>query len=327
MKILLAVSLLAGLLFQPGCVSAQPGTKTASGKKTYTNPLLPDISLADPDVIKVDDKYYLYPTSHTRGYDVYVSDDLVTWKNEGLVFDDPRQGAWAPEVFHNKRGDGKFYLYYTDNMPNVPVAPLAKQVGVAVSNSPRGPFVDKASLADHSIDAELFQDDDGSYYLYYVHLEDGFKILVQPMADPLTKKGEPKEVIRPTEPWEMVSGHVTEGPVVLKRNGTYYLMFSGTGADSPNYGIGYATSKSPMGPFVKYPGNPIVKRTADLFGPGHHCVVEGPDNKLWMVYHQKKYDGIGWRRFLAIDPMWFDDAGVIHARVTKGTEQPAPTAK
>jgi len=32
----------------------------------------------------------------------------------------------------------------------------------------------------------------------------------------------------------------------------------------------------------------------------------------------------GWRRFLALDPLWFDNAGVIRAKATRGTDQPAP---
>jgi beta-xylosidase len=160
--------------------------------------------------------------------------------------------------------------------------------------------------------------------LYYVDLVGGFKIMAQRMSDPLTKIGEPKQMIHPTEPWEMKSGRVTEGPFMLKHNGTYYLMFSGTGADSPNYGIGYATSKSPMGPFVKYAGNPIAHRSDKIFGPGHHCVVEGPDKKLWMLYHQKIRDDISWPRFLALDPIWFDAKGILHARVSKGVDEPAP---
>jgi xylan 1,4-beta-xylosidase len=144
------------------------------------------------------------------------------------------------------------------------------------------------------------------------------------MANPLEKQGESKVVIRPTEEWEMRSGHVTEGPFMLKHKGTYYLMYSGTGADSPNYGVGYATSKSPTGPFVKYSGNPIAHRGGNVLGPGHHCVVQGPDGKLWMVYHQKWNAEKNFHRFLAIDPLWFDDQGVIHAAVSRDTDQPAP---
>ena len=293
----------------------------ASSGKTYRNPVLDDTSMADPHILKVDGKYYMYPTSHGRGFDVFVSDDLVDWKKQGTVFHDPRGGAWAPDVFHAR--DGKFYLYYTDDMPDKREF-LDKQIGVAVADNPLGPFADCQVLDANSIDAHLFEDTDGRLYLYYVHLKEGFRILVRPMSDPLTPTGQPLELIRPTEPWERASGHVTEGPFVIKRGDTYYLTYSGTGADSPNYGIGYATSKTPIGPFTKYAGNPIVKRTADIHGPGHHSIVKGPRGDLWMVYHQKRNSAINYDRYLAIDPMWFDDGGVLHAKVTKGTDESAP---
>ena len=111
---------------------------------------------------------------------------------------------------------------------------------------------------------------------------------------------------------------------MLKRKGIYYLMYSGTGADSPNYGIGYATAKSPLGPFVNHAGNPIAHRGGKVLGPGHHSVIEGPDKKLWLVYHQKWTEETSFHRFLAIDPMWFDKQGVIHSKVSRETPEPAP---
>jgi len=316
--------LLGVLLIQPAMGGEGATAKAKAPPKTYRNPLLPDREIADPFVLRVDGKYYLYPTSDAKGYEVFVSDDLVHWARKARVFADPRGGDWAPEVFHNKRGDGKFYLYYTDTMPGEPRGPLHKQIGVAVADSPLGPFLDKGPLAPESIDADLFQDDDGSLYLSYVELAGGFKIIVQPMADPLTKKGEPQVVIRPTEDWEKRSGEVTEGPFMLKHNGTYYLTYSGTGADSPNYGIGYATSKSPAGPFVKYADNPIAHRGGDVLGPGHHCIIAGPDGKLWLVYHQKWNAERNFHRFLAIDPIWFDNDGALHTKLSRGTDEPAP---
>ena len=296
----------------------------ASDHKTYRNPLLNGRSMADPHVIKAGDTYHLYATTHTRGYDVYVSKDLVHWENQGRAFDDPRGGAWAPDVFHHAKGDGKFYLYYTDNVKDPKPGGPQKQIGVAVADSPLGPFADKGVLATDAIDAHLFRDDDAQFYLYYVDLFEGFKIRVQPLSDPLKKRGETTIVIRPTEPWEKISGEVTEGPFVLKRKGTYYLMYSGTGADSPNYGIGYATAKSPLGPFKKYKGNPIAHRGGKVLGPGHHCVIAGPDKRLWLVYHQKWDDKTNFNRFLAMDPMWFDDQDVIHAKLSRETDEPAP---
>ena len=322
MRIMTTVLLLAALAICPFARAEQETATKPAPAKTYRNPLLPEREIADPFVLRVEGKYYLYPTTDSRGYEVFVSDDLVHWERKARVFRDPRGGDWAPEVFYNKRGDGKFYLYYTDNMPGPKHGPFNKQIGVAVAESPLGPFADKGPLATQSIDADLFQDDDGSLYLYYVELADGFKIMVQPMANPLSKKGEPKVLIRPTEEWEKRSGEVTEGPFMLKHNGNYYLMFSGSGADSPNYGIGYATSKSPTGPFVKYTGNPIVHRGGKVLGPGHHCVVEGPDGKLWLVYHQKWNADQNFHRFLAIDPVWFDAEGVLHAKVSRDTDEP-----
>ena len=293
----------------------------AAFAQTYRNPIIDPLDAADPTVIRYEGKYYLYPTLGGRGYHVFVSDDLVHWKRHPMCFTDPRGGAWAPDVFHHVRGDGKFYLYYTLNQRGG-----GKLIGVAVSDSPLGRFEDRGTLVRGAIDAHLFQDDDQRLYLYYVDL-DGFKIVVQPMADPLAKKGPTTVVIRPTDPWEKTRGRVTEGPWMLKHQGRYYLMYSGSSADGPDYAIGYATATSPTGPFSKHPGNPIAKRGNGVFGPGHHCVTTAPDGRLWMVYHQKNRTEYGWKRFLAIDPLWYDDQGVIHVKTTRGTEQPAPATR
>ena len=304
---------------------AQPATAhTNCPPNTYRNPLLPDREFADPQAIRVDGTYYLYATTDTRGYEVFVSNDLVHWQRKARAFRDRRGGDWAPEVFHNQRGDGKYYLYYTDNASRGFESLGDKQIGVAVAESPLGPFHNKAVLAHNAIDADPFQDDDGKLYLYYVDLTGGFKILVQPLSDPCTKQGHPRLLIHPTEDWERRSGEVTEGPFMLKHNGLYYLMYSGSGADSPNYGIGYATAKSPVGPFVKYAGNPIAHRGGNVFGPGHHCVIHGPHGKLWMLYHQKWSEEQSFHRFLALDPLWFDKDGVIHVRVSRDVDEPAP---
>ena len=67
-----------------------------------------------------------------------------------------------------------------------------------------------------------------------------------------------------------------------------------------------------------------AQRGGKVSGPGHHCVVKGPDGKLWMLYHQKWDTEVNWRRFLALDPLWFDSQGVLHVKVTRDTDQPAP---
>jgi xylan 1,4-beta-xylosidase len=228
------------------------------------------------------------------------------------VFQPGEKNVWAPDVCHDPK-DGRFYLYYTVN----------RRIGVAVAERPDARFADRGRLFSGAIDAHMFCDADGTYFLYYVQLP-GFRICVQPMKTPLEKKGQPIELIRPTEPWERKRGDVTEGPWMLKHDGTYYLLYSGTAASSLDYAIGYATASAPTGPFVKYPGNPIVSRGNGALGPGHGCVVKDGANHLWSVYHQQKDDSQPWNRFLCIDPLWFDEKGVLHGKATRGTPQPAP---
>ncbi len=283
-----------------------------AAERTYTNPVIDAIGPADPTVILFEGTYYLYPTGDNVSYHVYTSTDLVHWTKRGKVFEPGERNVWAPDVFRNPE-DGKFYLYYTVN----------ERIGVAVADGPEGPFVDKATFYKDAIDAHLFRDDDGKMYLYYVQFP-GFHIHVQRMKTPLEREGDPVEILHPTEPWETNGGNVTEGPWMLKHQGTYYLLYSGSPANTLNYAIGYATAQSPMGPFTKFSGNPIVHRTEQAFGPGHGCVVTDGAGKLWSVYHQQKDDSAPWNRFICIDPLWFDEAGVLHGKATRGTPQPAP---
>lgn len=120
---------------------------------------------------------------------------------------------------------------------------------------------------------------------------------------------------------------ITEAPWMLRHNDTYYLLYSGGSADTPYYAIGYATSKSPTGPFTRYPGNPIIKEGNGIFGPGHVSVTRDLSGKLWMVYHQQHDATQGWDRMICLDPIWFDDRGVLHGRATRGTPQVAPVTK
>lgn len=288
---------------------------------TYTNPVLADtfyspifgtIGIGDPTVIYYAGKYYLYPTGDNHSYYVYVSTDLVHWKKGPMVFRSTETGVWAPDVLFNP-ADKKFYLYYTIN----------KRIGVAVADRPEGVFADLGTLIKNAIDANMFLDDDGGYYLYYVEYP-AFRIHVQPMETPVRKKGKPLEMIRPAEPWEMKQRKITEAPWMLKHEGTYYLLYSGGGPDTEDYAIGYAVSKSPTGPFPKYPGNPIVKKGDGVFGPGHCATIKTPDGKLWMVYHQKRDGQKGWDRVICIDALWFDEKGVLHGKATRSAPQPVP---
>jgi beta-xylosidase len=291
-------------------------TCVASAADTYRNPII-EANLADPVVILHDGTYYLYATGEVNGdngYRVYTSRDLVDWERGPVVFQPGPRHIWAPDVWRDPTS-GRFYLYYTAN----------RTVGVADAEGPLGPFAIRKQLFDSAIDAHLFRDDDGRLYLYVVQVP-GFRITVQPMASPIEPAGEPTVVLRPESDWETRNGRVTEGPWMIKHDDRYYLMYSGSGASTPDYAVGYATSSSPLGPFVRAKNNPIIQRSEGLYGPGHGCAIRDGNGRWWHIYHQKRTLRIEWDRFICLDPLRFDERGWLHGRVTRNTDQPAPTA-
>ncbi len=288
----------------------------AHGAQEYRNPVI-DENLADPAVILHEGTYYLYATGAVdgdRGYRVYTSRDLIRWEKGPVVFRPDQPHVWAPDVWRHPES-GRFYLYYT----------ARQTVGVAEAGGPMGPFTIRHKLFDSSIDAHLFRDDDGTLYLFYVQLP-GFHIMVQPMASPTEPKGEPTEALHPKSEWETRNGHVTEGPWMIKHAGRYYLLYSGSGADTPDYAVGYATATSPTGPFTRAEHNPILERGEGLFGPGHGCAIRDAGGQWWFVYHQKRTDRREWDRFICVDRLQFDQQGRLDGQATRGTPQLAPAA-
>lgn len=299
------------------CAGAVLASATLLGAAEYQNPLMPG-NLADPSVIRHDGVFYLYATGEVEGDNgtrVYTSTNLVDWQAGPVVFRPGAPHVWAPDVWRDP-SSGRFHLYYTVN----------QTVGVADADGPLGPFTMRHKFFNRAIDAHLFRDDDGRLYLYFVQLP-GFRITVQPMASPTEPAGERRVILEPQAEWEKRSGHVTEGPWLIKHQGRYYLLYSGSGADTPNYAVGYAVADHPMGPFTRAPHNPIIQRSEGLFGPGHGCAVQDDAGRWWHVYHQKTSDRVEWSRFIALDPLWFDDAGRLYGRATRGQRRPAPTIR
>jgi xylan 1,4-beta-xylosidase len=283
------------------------------------NPVLPGMDLADPAVIRFEGCYYLYPTDEAGGalgFDVYLSDDLVHWSRGPRVFSHPGPNVWAPEVYCDPDAQ-LFYLYYSSDM----------NIGVAVADRPLGPFVDQGILIPEAIDANLFRDDDGSLYLYYSHAPPLYvrrltgELRVQRMVTPLQTGGDPVVLLH-SERWERFLGviGIIEGPWMIKRNGVYYLMYSGNATSSVDYAIGYATADNPLGPFAKFAGNPVLSSGSGVLGPGHNSVVEAPDGSLVIVYHQKSTPRFRWWHFgdrmVCVDALGFDDAGNIRVAAT-----------
>lgn len=269
----------------------------------YQNPVLD--GYADPDVLLYEGTYYLYGTGGPGGYQVYTSKDLVDWTLAGTAVTpnlwDISNNYWAPDVEYI---NGKFYM----------VVSCSENIGLAVSDSPLGPFREAhdSIFFDHSIDGHLFVDDDGSVYLYYVSWRSGHayglygtKLDENMMPIPETEK----LLLVATEEWEKHQSGVVEGPFVLKRNGLYYLMYSGSHFQSKNYAVGYAISESPLGDYERYQENPILIGNDKVSGTGHHCVTTSLDgSELWIVYHQHASTTSVETRKVCIDRLYFRES-------------------
>lgn len=330
----------------PATAPAEPPLRrTHAG--TYTNPL--GVDLADPDVLLHEGVYYLYATSITNlGYFVWTSTDLVNWtQHEEMALSRDHlswgsQNFWAPDAIHH---NGKFYLFYSCVGP-VSNGRTSHRICVAVADNPLGPFKETRApmfeIDQAVIDANVFIDNgpagNGKAYLYYSldHSENWKRggrrrseLCVVPLADDLLSvAGEATFCFGASQPWEgrhEIEDTWNEAPFVFRHGDTYVMMYSARVFSDPLYAVGYATSKSPLGPWTKADENPILKRTRHASGPGHNSVVPSPDGtELFIVYHtHKDLDG-GHDRELNIDRMTITDGpdGSVKLRVIGPTRTP-----
>lgn len=260
----------------------------------YQNPVHPNI--ADPFILLHEGKYYLYgTTSHMDGYKVFVSEDLIRWEDKGFCLkkgdvkgdvvlipgtENSYFGFWAPEIIFYH---GTFYMVYT----------VDDHLGIAVSKSPLGPFVQEKKawiFEKNAIDGHFFVDDDDSVYLLYRWREINRIAGVKMNADLLSvDESTTKILLKPGEfPWEEAEKGLIgiEGPFLLKHKGHYYLSYSANDCSSPYYSVGYAVSDSPLGEYKKFEGNPILQKNERVHGPGHHSFVKTANGNLICVYHR-----------------------------------------
>jgi len=241
------------------------------------------VLLGDPFIMLHEGTYYAYGTEAENGITVYTSSDLLTWKKEkelALHKNDTwaDRWFWAPEIYFVS---GKFYMYFSAD----------EHIGVAVAASPLGPFVQTQKKpmieGEKTIDNSLYIDDDGKPYLYFDRFNDGLNIWVAELEDDLQtiKESTLTPCIHVSQVWEEVWPRVNEGAFITKHKGLYYLTYSGNSYESQSYGVGYATSTSPMGPWTKFDKNPILQNPDTLVGVGHSAMFRDKAGQLKIVFH------------------------------------------
>lgn len=298
------------------------------------NPVLPGFH-ADPEIVYSHQtkKYYIYSTTDGQPgwggwyFTAYSSDDLKHWTYEGVILDLKSEqvpwangNAWAPCIEEKLvKGKYKYYFYYSGNPKNG----QGKQIGVAVADSPTGPFVDLGHPiitespvgGGQQIDVDVFTDPvSGKTYLYWGN---GYMAGAELNKDMVSIKKKTLTVMTP-EGGTLQDYAYREAPYVFYRNGLYYFMWSVDDTGSPNYHVAYGTSKSPLGP-IEVAAQPVVLKQnpeQQIYGTAHNSVLQIPGTDEWMiVYHRinKWYlkDAPGVHREVCIDRLQFNDDGTI----------------
>lgn len=244
-------------------------------------------SLGDPYIMKYKGYYYLYVSAGDTEIYCWRSKDLVNWSEPYVCCTDPVTAvAYAPEVIY---WNGTFYMC---------TSPRGGGHYMLTSDSPTGPFLHQSGNLGRDIDGSMFVDDDGKWYFYHANNE-GIRGCEMPTH--LTYGDD-------VDLGCCITGQWTEGPCVFKRNGLYYLLYTGNHVWTNGYRIDYAVSdKGPLEGFRPQKGqNPILvdTETPAHKALGHGTAFIGPDlDSYYFCYHNLQdnkrrrllnFERIGW---------------------------------
>ena len=316
-------------------------------KRAVSQPLVIDNYSADPSAHVFDNKIYIYPSHDIdtgipfndngdhfgmKDYHVYSMnnpDDNVA-KDLGKILDIKdvpwaKRQMWAPDIA--KKGN-KYYFYFPAKDKDD-----IFRIGLAISNSPIGPFVPEQNPIEgsYSIDPAVF-DDNGVYYMYFGGIwggqlqkyrnnkynikndllndkENAFGPIAAKMSDDMKSfASDPQEIIILDENGSpLLAGdnerRYFEGPWMHKFNNKYYLSYS-TG---DTHYICYAVGENPMGPFY-YAGRilePVVGWTT------HHSICEF-NGRWFLFYHDASLSkGVTHLRCMKVTEIFYDEEGLI----------------
>lgn len=205
-----------------------------------------------------------------------------------LIEQQKKKSLFAPDCIYK---DGKYYLYFCLS---------DESEGVAVSDSPTGPFKNAVRLPVKGIDPAVFIDDDGQAYYYWGQFRScGARLNPDMMSidENSIVEGLLTEKVH----------HFHEGSSMRKRGDIYYYVFADISSGKPS-SLGYATSSSPLGPFT-YQGVIVDNRSLNPESWNNHGSIEEV-NGQWYVFFHVSTKGQYVRR-ACMAPIKFDENGLI----------------
>jgi beta-xylosidase len=277
-----------------------------NGDGTYTNPVI-FADYSDPDVIRVDDDFYLVSSSFNcvPGLPVLHSRDLVNWKIIGHVFDalpfptfdNPQQGkgCWAPSIRYH---DAQFWVFYGD-----------PDLGVYMSRArkPEGPWEPLVCIKEAKgwIDPCPLWDDDGNAYLVHAWAKSraGFNSILT--VNRLSPDG--RRILDAGV--TVFDGHrnqpTIEGPKFYKRNGYYYIL-----APAGGVATGWQVALRAKNVYGPYEEKVVLHQGATkINGPHQGGWIETQTGESWFVHFQ---DRGAYGRVVHLQPVaWRNDWPVM----------------
>ena len=278
--------------------------------RATSNPIVKHKHTADPAPFVKGDTLFLYTgvdfAGNQGGYKMhewalFSTTDMMTWtehKSPLHVDEFKWQNSHAAYAAHVAEKDGKYYFYVSTNWCGI---------GVAVADSPYGPFKDALGKqlltnadypgTDHSwacIDPAIYQDEEGNAWIYWGNRRCYVAKLKPNMIE---IDGEVMDITPE-------GSDFTEAPWVHKRDGKYYLTFA-TGWPEK---LGYAVGDSPVGPF-EYKG--VFSEVAGNSNTTHPGIVEFKGKTILFTHNGALHSGTSYSRSICAQELKYDKEGNI----------------
>ena len=301
---------------------------TFSLAATAQNPIIGHLFTADPTARVFNGKVYLYPSHDIfppegqrqdwfcmEDYHVFSSENLTDWTDHGVIVTQNKvpwvrpnsYSMWAPDcVEHN----GKYYFYF----PSAPKDGRGFGIGVAIADSPEGPFVPEPEPIKgiSGIDPCVLQASDGNAYIFWgagrcAKLKPNMKELADDTPKEKVKWGEREFEMYGVNCLKDLPNRQAEGPFAFEYNGNYYLTYPYVRENTEV--LGYAMSKNPMGPY-EYKGLIMAEHENGCW-TNHHSIVNYK-GQWYLFYHQNAFSPRDdKRRSVQIEKLYFNPDGTI----------------
>jgi hypothetical protein len=248
-------------------------------------------------------------------YHVFSSENLTDWTDHGVIVTQNKvpwvkpnsYSMWAPDCVYK---DGKYYFYFPSN----PASGMGFGIGVAVADSPEGPFIPEPEPIKgiNGIDPCVLLASDGNAYIFWgtgrcAKLKPNMKELADDTPTEKVKWGDREFEMKGVNCLKGLPSRQAEGPFAFEYNGNYYLTYPYVRNNTEV--LGYAMSKNPMGPY-EYKGL-IMPEHENGCWTNHHSIINYK-GQWYLFYHQNAFSPKDdKRRSVQIDRLYFNPDGTI----------------